>query len=186
MQDRIGPLVTALCLTLSMAWTVAGEPTAKQSPEKVRLGVYDSRAIAIAFVGSGAWKASTSKQLADRKAAYDKAKADGDQKRAAELEVCGKAEQVRLHKQGFSTAPVDDILKHIRDQIPAIIQAADVRHAVSKWDKDELAKYKSVELVDITMPLVKAFHPTERQRKAAIEIQKQTPISLQEAEKLDD
>jgi hypothetical protein len=35
------------------------------------------------------------------------------------------------------------------------------------------------------MPLVNAFHPTERQLKFAIDIQKQAPISLEEAEKMD-
>jgi hypothetical protein len=40
--------------------------------------------------------------------------------------------------------------------------------------------------VDITMTLVDAFHPTEGQLKAAIEIQKKTPISLKEAENIND
>ena len=57
---------------------------------------------------------------------------------------------------------------------------------VSKWDKESLAKYKSAEQVDITMALVDAFHPTEGQLKTAIDIQKKTPISLKEAENIND
>ena len=166
--------------------TPEGEPAAKPAGAETRIGVYDSRAIAVAFVGSAAYRASSGKQLADMKAEYDKAKAEGNQKRVAELEKQGKAQQVLLHKQGFSTAPVDDILKHIKDKMPEIAKAAGVGPIVSKWDKDALAKYKSAELVDVTMALVNAFRPNERQRKSAIDIQKHPPISLEEAEKIDD
>lgn len=169
------------CLSLSMVSALAEEPAAK-----VRVGVYDSRAIAVAFGGSEAYQASVGKQLAALQAEYKEAKAAGNQKRVAELEAQGQAQQVLLHKQGFSTAPVDDILKHIQDKIPEIAKAAGVGPIVSKWDKDALAKYKSAELVDVTMPLVNAFHPTERQLKFAIDIQKQAPISLEEAEKMAD
>ena len=169
-------MVSVFCAT-----ALAQEPAAK-----VRVGIYDSRAIAVAFGGSEAFQASTGKQLAALRAEYNEAKAAGNQKRVAELEAQGKAQQVLLHKQGFRTAPVDDILDHIKDKIPGIAKAAGVGPIVSKWDKDALAKYKSAELVDVTMPLVNAFHPIERQLKFAIEIQKQPPISLEEAEKLAD
>jgi hypothetical protein len=140
----------------------------------------------MAFVGSAAHKASDGKKMAEMKAEYDKAKAEGNQKRVAELDAWGNAQQALLHKQGFSTAPVDDILKHIKDQMPEIAKAAGVGVIVSKWDKETLAKYKSLELVDVTMALVNAFHPTEQQLKAAIDIQKQPPISLEEAENIKD
>ena len=168
-------MVSVFCAT-----ALAQEPAAK-----VRVGIYDSRAIAVAFGGSEAFQASTGKQLAALRAEYNEAKAAGNQKRVAELEAQGKAQQVLLHKQGFSTAPVDDILDHIKDKIPGIAKAAGVGPIVSKWDKDALAKYKSAELVDVTMPLVNAFHPIERQLKFAIDIQKQAPISLEEAEKME-
>jgi hypothetical protein len=176
-------IVSAACLSLCAASAPAQEP-ANSSGAKVRVGVYDSRAIAVAFGDSEAWQASTGKQLAMR-AEYNAAKAAGNQKRVAELEAQGKAQQTLVHKQGFSTAPVDDILKNIQDKLPEIAKAAGVSAIVSKWDKDALAKYQSAELVDITMPLVNAFHPTERQLKFAIDIQKQAPISLEEAEKMD-
>ena len=44
---------------------------------------------------------------------------------------------------------------------------------------------ESADLVDVTMPLVNAFHPTDQQLKFAIDIQKETPISLQDAEKME-
>ncbi len=178
-------MIAVACLSLCMAPAPAQETAANSSGAKVRVGVYDSRAIAVAFVNSEAWQATAGKQHAAMREEYDQAKAAGNQKRAAELEAQGKAEQTLLHKQGFSTAPVDDILKNIRDKMPEIAKTAGVGPIVSKWDKDALAKYKSAELVDITMPLVNAFHPTERQLKFAIDIQTQTPISLEEAEKME-
>jgi len=174
--------VVGLCVVA----VLAEEPAATRSDAKLRVGVYDSRAIAVAFVNSAAYKASDGKKLAEMNAEHDKAKAEGNQKRVAELEAWGKAQQALLHKQGFSTAPVDDILKHIKDQMPEIAKAAVVGPIVSKWDKQALAKYKSAELVDVTMALVNAFHPTEKQKQWAIEIQKQDPIPLEQAEKIGD
>jgi hypothetical protein len=167
-------IVSVVCVTM-----LAQEPAAK-----VRIGVYDSRAIAVAFGGSETWQASVGKQLAAMQTEYKEARAAGNQKRVAELEAQGQAQQALLHKQGFSTAPVDDILAHIQDKLPEIAKAAGVGPIVSKWDKDALARYKSAELVDVTMPLVNAFHPTERQRNFATDIQKRPPVSLEEAGKM--
>ncbi len=135
MMKRVGMMVSVVWLLL---WATAAlaEDSSNPGNAKVRVGVYDSRAIALAFVGSEVWKASVGKQLADMRAEYNKAKAEGNQKRMAELQAQGKASQVRLHKQGFSTAPVDDILKHIQDKIPQIAKAANVGPVVSKWDKE--------------------------------------------------
>jgi hypothetical protein len=57
---------------------------------------------------------------------------------------------------------------------------------LSKWDKDGLARYKDADLVDVTMALVDAFSPSERQRKSAIAIQEHKPISLEQAERMKD
>ena len=171
---------------LCVLGALAEDPATRSADAKMRVGVYDSRAILMAFVGSAAHKASDGKKMAEMRAEYDKAKAEGNQKRVAELDAWGNAQQALLHKQGFSTAPVDDILKHIKDQMPEIGKVAGVGVIVSKWDKETLAKYKSAELVDVTMALVNAFHPTEQQLKASIDIQKQPPISLEEAENIKD
>lgn len=46
------------------------------------------------------------------------AKAAGDQARMKELEERGQALQRKLHRQGFGSVPVDDILAHGKDRIP--------------------------------------------------------------------
>jgi hypothetical protein len=176
-----------IVLLLTSALAVGAEETSGQSEKKTeKIGIYDSRAIVVAFVGSQVYKDSDGKKMLEMQAEYNKAKSAGDLKGAAELEAWGKAQQVLLHKQGFSTTPVDDILVHIKDQIPEIAKAAGVDLIISKWDKETLAKHKSAELVDITIALVKAFHPTERQMKASIEIQKHDPIPLSQAENIND
>ena len=70
--------------------------------------------------------------------------------------------------------------------MPEIAKAAGVYPIVSKWDKAALAKYPSAELVDVTMAMVNAFNPTERQRQSAVAIQKHDPIPLEQAGKIDD
>jgi hypothetical protein len=169
-------VVLMVCLALWAVSAPAEEGAAK--PAGVRVGIYDSRAIAVAFVGSEVWKTSTGRQLAAIKTEYDEAKAQGNQQRVKELEAEGKARQALLHNQGFGTTPVDDILKHIGDKMPEITKAAGVGPIASKWDKAALAKYESAEKVDITMALVNAFHPTDRQLKFAIDIQKRPPVGV--------
>ena len=174
--------VAGLCVVSALAQA----PAETQPDAGVRVGVYDSRAIAIAFVGSPAYKATRGKKATEMRAAYDTAKAEGDKNRVAELEAWGNSQQALLHKQAFSTAPVDDMLEHIKDQLPGIAKASGVGPIVSKWDKETLAEYKTAELADITMALVDAFQPTERQRKSATDVQKRAPIPLKEAAAIDD
>ena len=119
-------------------------------------------------------------------AEHAKAKAAGDTKRIGELEAEGAARQRTMHKQGFSTAPVDNILEQIKDRLPDIAEKSGVTVLVSKWDKEALAKHPSAEQVDVTMALVDAFSPGPRQRRSASEIQQHAPIPLGQAEKLSD
>jgi hypothetical protein len=147
-----------------------------------RIGVYDSRAIAVGWANTAPFNAWWSNLQSD----YSQAKAAGDQKRVEELEAEAEARQRLQHLQAFSTASVDDILGYIRDSLPQIQEDAGVTMLVSKWDTETLAKYPSAELVDVTMMLVDAFQPTEKQREYAIGIQSQEPIPLVEAEKIED
>lgn len=148
-----------------------------------RIGTYDSRAIAVAFVGSEVYNDTVGETMAEMMEEYRKAESEGDKKRVEELRSWGKAQQALRHKQGFSTAPVDDILEHITDQLPAIKRQANVELLVSKWDTKTLARHKSAQHVDVTMLLVETLKPNEKQKKSAIEIQKHDPVPLQEMER---
>ena len=144
-----------------------------------RIGIYDSRAIAVAFVGSEPFN----EYMADLKAKHDVAEAAGDAQRIAELEGEAAALQAQLHRQGFSTAPVDDILEHIKDQLPGIAEKAGVDRLVSKWDADALSRWERGEQVDVTMLLAAALKPNAKQLKSAQEIQKHPPVPLEEFDK---
>ena len=153
----------------------------KKAPNKERIGIYDSRSVAIASAGSPYFK----KQFEDLKAKHEKAKAAGDEQEVRKLEAQGQAWQKQMHRQGFSTAPVDDILAHIADSLPKIRESNNVSVLVSKWDKAELAKHPGAEQVDVTMQLVDALQPGDQQRKFAIEAQKHPPIPLEQADKIE-
>ncbi len=147
-----------------------------------RIGVYDSRAVAVAWAGSPSFKAFMAPLMEEMAAA----RAAGDGKRVKELEAEAETRQRRLHMQGFSTAPVDDILDCLRERLPGLRQQAGVEPFVSKWDTAALARYPGAEQVDVTMALVDALQPTEKQRRAAVEIQGRKPIPLERARTIKD
>jgi hypothetical protein len=180
-KSKIPPAALDL-LVIVLVLGVALSACSTAQDEEVRIGVYDSRSVAITWPGTQSFLQS----MASLRAEYQKAKDAGDQKRVAELEAEGEARQQLLHMQAFSTAPVDDILAHIEDSLPGIKESAGVTMLVSRWDKETLAKYPSAELVDVTMMLVDAFQPTELQRQRAVEIQETEPISLEDAQKIKD
>jgi hypothetical protein len=169
-------LATKMIAALTMVCAVVANDA--DAEEKTRIGVYDSRSIAIGFVGSEVYKGTQGKLLASKMEERKKAQKEGNEKKVQELDAWGKALQELLHKQGFSTAPVDGILAHISDKIPGIKKEAKVERLISKWDTKALAKHKSAEKVDVTKRLLDAFKPTEQQRKRALEIQKHDPVPL--------
>lgn len=175
--------VTLLLFTAG-AILVAAISKAQPAPgdQPLKIGIYDSRSVAVAFAGSEAHQRWMAPLIEEHK----KAKSAGDTKRVRELEAEGKARQKRAHTQAFATAPVDDILTRIKDKLPGIKSQAGVTVLVSKWDKGELAKHPSAEQVDVTLALIEAFNPTEKQRRSAIEIQEKQPISIQEVERIKD
>lgn len=179
---RLAATFCALLLVAVIGCAKTSRPEKGSSPSTTRIGVYDSRAIAVAFVGSEVYKATVGKKMADMMTEYKKAESEGDKKRVKELKELGESQQTLLHKQGFSTAPVDDILEFITNKLPGIKKQANVEMLVSKWDTQTLAQQTSAEQVDVTMLLVEAFRPNEKQKKFAIDIQKHDPMSLKEME----
>ena len=159
-------------------WSLAMAETIVKNTEKpkVRVGIFDSRAVAIAYAHSEL------NEVKSKMAEMEKAKAAGDTKKIKELDKWGKAQQAKLHRQGFSTAPVDDILEHIKDKLPQIAKDANVIALVSKWDKKTLKRYKSAELIDVTDLIVAPFNPKEKQLKVIEQIKKIKPIPLWQLE----
>lgn len=164
-----------ICLALTLTTAIGQTNTTPQ-----RIGIYDSRAVAVAFSGSAAFQEWMKPIKADR----DRAKAAGDEQRLKEIDAEMRAHQKLAHKQAFSTAPVDNLLKHIERRMENIKAKAGVGAIISKWDIAAVETFSSAEKIDVTMLLVDEFHPNDRQRKSAVEIQKQKPITLKEAENI--
>ena len=140
------------------------------------IGVYDSRAVAIACAGS----IFQQNKMRDLTSQLKKAKESGDAKEVSRLEAEGKAWQAQLHRQGFGTAPVDDILTNIASELPKIQQTVGVTSLVSKWNKAEFDKHLNAERIDVTLQLIDAFHPSGKQRQYALDIQKKSPVKVKE------
>ena len=137
---------------------------------KVRIGTYDNRAIAIAFV------ASQFNPTAEKKLAYDKAKAAGDTAKMKELEAWGSQYQRQLHFQGFGRVPVEDLLEPVKRQLSKI--ARDRQLAAITMSCAFTGE--QVELVDVTDDLVKLYDPSEKTLQTVREIRKLKPIKLAE------
>ena len=148
--------------------------TARAAKAAVRVGTFDSRAVAVAYARSEAFARYVKGLRAER----EKAKAAGDEKRVKELEGKGAAQQQLLHKQAFSIWPVDNILKHIKGNIPEIAKQADVDVIVCKWDL--VYQRKGVEFSDVTDLMVKQFDPNEQTLKTIKELQEKDPVPLEE------
>ena len=104
----------------------------------------------------------------------------GDTELAEKLSAQGQAMQHKLHQQGFSTAPVDDILAHFEEQVAAAMETVGVTVIVSKWDEESLARHPDAVQVDVTMELVKAMGTNEKQLGFVKQIGDKPPVPLEE------
>lgn len=166
-------LVSLVVLFNAHPACAAAPATAPAAPSanKVRIGTYDSRAVAVAFARSDLWK----QQLAPKMDEQRQAKAAGDQKKLDELEAWGAAQQRRLHRQGFSNEPVDNILKLIADELPQVAQDSRVIAIVRQADwRDD----GQVELIDVTDRLVQCFNPDEKTQKIIADLRNRPPVDL--------
>jgi hypothetical protein len=147
-----------------------------------RIGIYDSRVIAYAYF----WSDAHQRELNEKARAAKEAKAAGQTARYEELSAVLKKEQVRIHRQVFSTAPVDDALVEIKDRLPEIQKEAGVSKLVSKWDEAALKQHRKAERVDITDLLVREFKPGEKQLKVIADLKGKKPVPLDKIDKLED
>lgn len=154
---------------LAVVWADESESAAK----RVRVGVYDSRAIAIAYA------ASEYNPVRGKVKELEQAKAAGDAKRVAELEEWGQRHQRALHRQGFSRVPVGDLLAHVRDQLPLVAQEERLDVVVSECDY--VAPH--AEVIDVTSALVRLYKPSKQTLRHVEEIQKRPPVDLDEIDR---
>ena len=164
-------VITVVLAGLAVQTAAAAQQSQeKTSGSKIRVGTFDSRALAMAYYRSEAFN----RQMRDMRAELEKAKAARNKKRVKELEAEGPALQELMHKQGFSTWPVDNILEALKGKISEIATRADVEVIVSKWDI--VYQRPGAEFIDVTDLMVRLFDPDEETLRIIRDIQKQDPI----------
>ena len=127
--------------------------------EETVVGVYDSRALALAY-----WQ-----QDVDGKPRMYHHKDLG-------LEAIDLG--VLMHQQVFSHHEPDQALEFIADKLPEVMKQAGFDVLVSKWNKEELAKYNAVgsgwdddfaannpNVVDVTIGVVRIIKPAMTQEE---------------------
>lgn len=150
---------------------------AKAATEKLnrlRIGVYDSRAIIMAYKHSDYDDNFMVKKSKEKK----QAEQAGDTEKAQKIDALMTQYSIRAHSQVFSTTPVHDLLKCIKERIPQIAKETGVDVIVSKWDFDYLTS--DAELMDVTMQLVQAFKPKPGTKEAIEGLLKTKPMTYEE------
>lgn len=156
-------------------WVLSGATVSAQlQAQKVRIGVYDSRAVAVAYANSTEWQEVMKATRAD----YEKAKAAKEEKQMKEIEGRMKLAQLRAHEQGFSTGSVAGVVAKVKGALPGIAQRAGVPVIVSKWELN----YQSpdIELVDVTDEVVALFHVSDKGKAWAKDIRTKPPVPMEE------
>lgn len=163
-------LLSAAVLTVSVGATA----TAQSQTNRLRVGVYDSRAVAIAYGNSTEFKESMKPIEADHKNAQE----GKNEKRVKEIESQMQSRQRRAHDQAFSTGSVAPVMAKVKNNLPDVAKQAGVQAIVSKWELNFHAL--EVEVVDVTDKIVALFHVSERGWKWSKEIQSKPPLPLEQ------
>jgi len=160
-------LITVLFFVMGTASILA-----QQSEQPIKIGIYDSRAIAIAYANSDIFQ----KYMGNLMAEYNKAKEEKKAELVKELEKEGPFQQQLLQQQSFSNGTISNIIEKIKDKLPGIAQNAGVKIIISKWELSYLDP--SIETVDVTNQMIGLFNPTEKALKWIEDIQKQNPTPI--------
>jgi hypothetical protein len=144
---------------------------AQTNPAPVRIGVYDSRAVAYTWFCSSNHMHQLHEQIQAAKAA----KASGDTEQYHQRKSQFQQFQKQIMWEVFGTAPAVEAMAALKDDLPQIQKAAGVTALVSKWDHASLKKFSAAEQADVTDRLVEEFKPTEQQLKTISEIEKSKP-----------
>ena len=147
--------------------------------EKIRIGTFDSRAVAIANFGKVIADGKIEKLYSDA----EKAKKAGDTELYEQLSEKGQNLQKQYHFQAFGTADVDEIVEDIESDIKKIAKDSNLDIVVSKFDI--VYKKSSIKTVDITMQIVDLFDPDERTMEYVKSIMDKKPVDRKTLEKMD-
>ena len=170
-------LCGTLIIVIAMIYSISDRSKAAEGAKQyLRVGVYDSRAVAIAHAHSDQW----GKVLKEKMAEMEKARAAGNEEKVRQLEEWGSQHQAEAHLMGFGTAPVTELLEPYKDQVAQVARENGIDLIVSKWQFDYLAK--DAETVDLTDQIVRLYHPNDRAQKIIDQLDTWQPLSREEIE----
>ena len=155
-------LLTALAFIILSASAVTAE--------KLRIGVYDSRMIAVWHFNSSEYQ----KEMQDMRTSYDKAKQDKDYDKIKELEEKGPLTQRILHDKGFGRGSTATIIEKKRDELETLVKNENLVAVVSKWELNY--SNPDIEIVDVTLNLLGILKAPEHLIKMYDEMKKQPPV----------
>ncbi|MBN1126795.1 MAG: hypothetical protein JXA82_17450 [Sedimentisphaerales bacterium] len=171
----IGLVVAAAGLAVGVSLRAGDKAESKR--KLLRIGVYDSRTVTVAFAPSEYNENVMVQKSKEKK----QAEAEGDKDKAGKIDQWMTYYSIKLHGQGFATLPVHDLLECVKDKLPEVAEAAGVDAIVSKWEFDYLAA--DVEVVDVTEQLIRLYYPeapSEKTMRSIRQIMKVKPMSLED------
>ena len=171
----VAGVIVAACSVSS-----AGKAETDKPVKPLRVGVYDSRCVAVACMPTAWYNEPVKEKMKE----MEKAKAAGDEKKIKELEAWGESRQQKAHLQGFGTAPVTELLEPVKGRLAEVARQAGVDIIVSTWQIDYQAS--DAELVDVTDAIVALYEPSEKTLKTVEALKKHKPMSEEEILKIKD
>ena len=151
-------------------------PSSHHAPEEaLRIGTFDSRAVALAYYNSPDGMA---RMLPEWKQEMLEAEEAGDSARMEELELVAKSFQHLKHQQVFSTGSICNVLREIEADLPAIADETGVSVIVSRWELPYSAP--DLPLIDVTERIVELFDVDEESASHVAQMADVEPVPLEE------
>ena len=137
---------------------------------KQRIGVYDSRAIAIWYFNTPEFRI----KMQDMMKTLQKAKQDKDTAKIKDLEERGPLMQRIAHDKGFGRGSVAEIIEKQQEELKTIAKKENLIAIVSKWELNFTDP--EIEIVDITLSLLDLLKADDNVKKYLEEMKKTPPI----------
>ena len=139
---------------------------------KLRIGVFDSRAVAIVFYQS---KFSNVKEnFGALRTKMKEAKEKDDKDAIKKIEREATLRQAMMHQQGFGDGSVNGITETVKDKMAELAKTENLSAIVSKWEL--VFSGADFELVDVTAQVVDFFEPDEKMKETTKEVLQSEPI----------
>ncbi|MCK4941450.1 hypothetical protein KAS45_05100 [candidate division WOR-3 bacterium] len=140
----------------------------------MRIGIYDSRTVAVAHGNSDEGREYIMSLMTE----MTKAKAANNDSLIRHIEKTAQTYQVLMHLRAFSVGSVADILEKHKAEVDLVAKEAGVQIIVSKFEL--IYTGTGVDTVDVTLPLVRIFKPSEQAMKGISEMPKHEPLGMLE------